>query len=130
VNIRNVTATQQNAALPTKAAPQTVNSNGLATKPTVPAIMGVKKPVVISDGIVTMPGADRSRTPAKSPTSTATESPFVSVAVTGIGKFRPGEIEHLAGFGISPGVVAGLLSLKREHVDTAVGIVQQARGGQ
>lgn len=66
---------------------------------------------------------------AAKPTS-ANGGNFVSVAVTGIGLFRPGEIEHLAGFGITPSIVAGVLCLSRVQAKAAEAIVAQARGSR
>ncbi len=47
---RNAAAVQNDAALPSKATPRTVNGDGTTTKPTTPAIIGAKKPVAITGG--------------------------------------------------------------------------------
>ncbi len=112
------------------AASASQNADGTATKPKTPTIMGEKTPVSLTGGSPLLPGADRSRTPAKAPASALPESPFVPIAQTPIGWFRPHEIEHLANHGVSVGIVNGIMSIKREYLPSATGLISLARGGR
>lgn len=129
VNVRTVTAVQQNAAMPTKATPQTVNGDGLATKPTKPAIMGTKKPVTVTGGSPLMAGADRSREAAKPLDSGEIGPAFHAMSHLPKGD-HPAAIQLLEQHGISVGIKDGILVIQRKYVVAATGLLQTFAGGQ
>jgi hypothetical protein len=130
VNIRSVTSVQTNAALPTTATPRTTNADGKDTKPQAGAIISKPGPTVTSGTgavIERRVGADL----ASIPTTPQSDASGNFVAVKDLaeisGLLAPGDIERLGNYGISVGVRNGLLSIKREYVPAAVGIILQAR---
>lgn len=127
VNVSNVTGTANNKALPKGTAPNTLNSDGLPVKATTPAIIGTKKPVVMGNGVVTMAGADRSRTAAKAPTSEADDRPFVPLDELGSG-YRV--VEHLQNHGVAVGIKNGILTVARAYVPSAKNLIAQLSGGR
>ena len=50
------------------------------------------------------------------------------LAETKIGTLRNGELEHLAAHGVTPGLVGGIFSLRRQYVPVAEGLIAQVRG--
>lgn len=130
VNVLNVTGTQVDAAPPTKAFQRTVNADGTQTKPQAPAIISKPGQTVITGGspLIQRQGADL----ASIPTMPQSDQNGDFVAIRDMaeigGLLRPGEIERLGAHGINPGVRNGLLSLQRQYVPAAIGILRQARG--
>lgn len=120
VVVSNVTAVQQNAALPSKASPQTLNSDGLPLR-NAQVRMTNGSPLV-SNGSPIMPGADRSRTLAKPLTSAVDDRPFIPLDELGSGF---GAIEHLQAHGVSVGIHNGVLTVARAYVPTAKNLIAQ-----
>lgn len=117
VNVRNVSTVEQDVALPTKATPHTVNSDGLAVR-NAPARITHGSPMM-AGGSPIMAGADRSRTVAVKPTSTS-NGDFVPVSDIGSGI---GIVELLQSHGITPGIVNGVLSIQRLYVPKAINVL-------
>lgn len=105
-----------------------VNADGLAVR-NAPVRITTGAPVM-SNGKTLLPGTDTSRIPAKAPSTGANEHSFVAVASTTIGSLRPGDLEHLAGHGVTVGLQAGIFTIKREFAPAAEGIIGQLRGGR
>jgi hypothetical protein len=128
VGITNVGA-RTNTPLPQNVAPRkTAENDGRTPRISAPTVLGSTKGGKVGTGSPLVTGTDRARATAKAPTSTG-NGDFVAIGdIAGVGLLRPGEVEHLAGHGISVGVHQGVLKVSRTYVPTVAGLIAQARG--
>ena len=112
---------------------RTHNPDGTPYIAQVSATISKPAPTVIGNTSPYIVASDRSRTPAKAPSSTQNGnfSPVDLMPVndmTGVGGLRPGEVELLAGHGINVGLTGGVLTLQRKYHLAASAVLFAARG--